>query len=309
MNGDGLIYGRTALGALTAVAFAVAVGSMLCERWLAAEGGLMPNASSHPAWSRSRASLIAAAFALLLADAGWLLYQSAAMGGVGLGAALAVMPDVIGKTHVGHAWSIAFGGAALLLVGALLYRGGQLGQIVLWAAAIVHAAGAGTLGHAADAGLVSLAAGEQLAHSLSTAVWGGVVLAGGFIVLPALDTSTTRTALIRLAEHISRASLIAFCVVLATGIAGALRGLDNDLAALRSSVWGHVLTLKLALVLLALVLAVLNRTSVLPRLRRTASTMDAHTFCNIVHLEAFVMVGVFVVAAALVQCPPPYTGP
>lgn len=306
---DGLLLGQTALSALTNVAFAFAVGSMLFERWLAVDGALVSSSSSHQAWSRARASQIAAAFALLLADAGWLLYESASMSGAGLGSAFAVMPDVIGQTHVGRAWCVAFGGTVLLLLAALMYRGGRAGRIVLWLAVLMHAAGAAMLGHAADAGVVSLAAALQFAHLVSTAIWGGVVLAGGFLVLPALDTSKTRTALIRLAERISKISLLSFCVVLATGLAGAGRGLGGDLAALRSSTWGHVLTLKLALVLLALVLGGLNRTSALPRLRRTASTMDAHTFRNVLHLEAFVMLAVFVAAAVLAQCPPPYTGP
>ena len=62
---------------------------------------------------------------------------------------------------------------------------------------------------------------------------------------------------------------------------------------------GRVLLLKLLLVALALVLGGLNRFAALPRLRRTASTEDAHTFRNILHLEALTMIGVFVAAAVL----------
>jgi putative copper resistance protein D len=65
-----------------------------------------------------------------------------------------------------------------------------------------------------------------------------------------------------------------------------------------------VLTLKLALVALALVIGGLNRFSALPRLRRTASTMDAHTFANLLHLEALLMIGVFATAAALADSVP-----
>jgi len=53
----------------------------------------------------------------------------------------------------------------------------------------------------------------------------------------------------------------------------------------------------------------LNRTLALPRLRRTASTEDAHTFNNVLHLEALVMIGIFVVAAVLAHCMPAYTLP
>ena len=44
----------------------------------------------------------------------------------------------------------------------------------------------------------------------------------------------------------------------------------------------------------------------LPRLRRTASTTDAHTFNNVLHLEALVMIAIFVVAAVLAHMPPGY---
>jgi putative copper resistance protein D len=139
---------------------------------------------------------------------------------------------------------------------------------------------------------------------ISTATWGGLVLAGGFIVLPALDTSVTRGALIRTADRVSATSLIAFIVVVATGLFAAERGLGGELSALRTSPWGHVLALKLALVLLAVLFGGLNRISVLPRLRRSASTADAHTFNNVLHLEAFLILAVFIVASVLAQTAP-----
>ena len=149
----------------------------------------------------------------------------------------------------------------------------------------------------------------QIVHIVATAVWGGVVLVGGLVVLPALDTSITRIALIRLADRLSNVSLVAFSVVLISGLVGAQRGLGGSFAGLRASAWGHVLTLKLALVLLAVVLGGLNRTSALPRLRRSAATVDAHTFRSVLHLEALVMIAIFVVASVLGLTPPGHAGP
>ena len=57
---------------------------------------------------------------------------------------------------------------------------------------------------------------------------------------------------------------------------------------------------------LALVLGGLNRFLALPRLRRTALTMDAHTFTNVLYLEALAMIGVFIAAAALAHSVPAY---
>lgn len=302
MNATGLSIGQVALAALMNIAFAFAIGSALLERWLAFEGQ-----PTRIAWERSRASLVAATFALVLSDLLWLLYQSASMSGVGLVMALGAVPAVIVQTHVGQAWCVAFGGAVLAMGAALASRGGRVGQAAFGLAAVVAALGKASIGHAADAGPWSIAVAVQALHILATGAWGGIVLAGGLIVLPALDSSTTRGALIRMATRVSGVAATALAVVVATGLFNAQRGLGGSLAPLSDSSWGHVLTLKGALVLLAVLLGALNRTSALPRLRRTASTTDTHTFNNILHLEALVMLGVFIVAAVLAHSSPGFT--
>ena len=213
--------------------------------------------------------------------------------------ALVAMPNVLAQTHAGFAWSVAFGGAVVLAIVALLKPDGTFAHALLWLAVIVIAAGKASLGHAADVGALSAAVGVQTVHLLATAVWGGVVLAGGLAVLPVLGSSVARGALIRIGQQMSRTSVIAVVFVLGTGVLNAVRGLGGSFAPLDGSTWGRVLLLKLLLVALALVLGGLNRFSALPRLRRTASTEDAHTFRNILHLEALTMIGVFVAAAVL----------
>lgn len=156
-----------------------------------------------------------------------------------------------------------------------------------------------SLGHAADSGAFSAAVGVQTVHVAATATWGGLVIAGGMAVLPALGSSIARGAMIRIAQRLSGASIAALAFVVVTGALNTLRGTGGDFVALDGSTWGRVLLLKLALVTLALVLAALNRFSALPRLRRTASTEDAHTFRNVLHLEALAMIGVFIAAAVL----------
>jgi len=299
MNATGLSIGQVALAALMDIAYAFAIGSALLERWLALEGQ-----PARGAQERARASLVAACFALPLADVLWLLYQSAEMSGLPLLSALSKIPTVLGQTQVGHAWCIAFGGALLACVAALTGRGGKAGGTAFVFAALIVALGKAAIGHAADAGPWSIAVAVQALHLAATGLWGGIALAGGLTVLPALDASTTRGIFIRVAGRISYLAGMALAVVLATGIFNALRGLGGTLAPLSGSGWGHVLTLKGALVLLAVLLGALNRTSALPRLRRSASTADAHTFRNVLHLEAFVMIGIFIVAAVLAQMPP-----
>ncbi len=202
------------------------------------------------------------------------------------------------------AWRLR--GALVLLGTAMASHTGMLRNALLWLAVIAIAAGKASLGHAADAGPASAAIAMQTLHVLVTGVWGGLAMAAGLAVLPALGTSTARGMLIRTATQVSNVSVVAVGLVLLSGIFNAVRGSGGSFEAIEVSTWGHVLTLKLALVALALVLGGLNRFSALPRLRRTASTMDAHTFVNVLYLEALAMIGVFVAAAALSHSVPAF---
>lgn len=305
MSIDGLWIGQVAMAALMNVAFAFAIGSALLGAWLARDAQAKA-APARPAWLRAQRSMLTASVVLVLADLGWLLYQTASMSGVALPAAFGVVSTVLTQTHVGYAWSVAFAGAVVLLLTALSGSTGTLRNALLWLAVIAVAAGKASLGHAADAGPASAAIGLHTLHVLVTSVWGGLAMAAGLSVLPALGTSTARGILIRTALQVSNVSLVAVVLVLLTGVFNAVRGSGGSFEAISNSTWGHVLTLKLALVALALVLGALNRFSALPRLRRTASTMDAHTFVNVLYLEALAMIGVFVAAAALAHSVPAF---
>jgi copper resistance protein D len=285
------------------VAFAFAVGSALLGAWLArdAQAAVAPG---RPAWLRAQRSTTIAVLVLLLTDLAWLLYETASMAAVPLSAAFSQVPVVLTQTHVGLGWSVAFGGALVLLLVSLSHGTGALRNGVLWLAVLVIAAGKASLGHAADAGFASAAFGMHTLHILTTAVWAGLVLASGLSVLSALGMSVARGVLIRVAGRISGTSLVAFLLVIVTGVFNAWRGSGGSLDAIAVSNWGHVLMLKAVLVALAVVLGGLNRLSVLPRLRRTASTVDAHTFTNLLYLEALVMIGIFVAAAALAHSIP-----
>jgi putative copper resistance protein D len=305
MRVDGLWIGQVAMAALMNVAFAFAVGSALLGAWLAKDAQAKV-APARAAWLRAQRSMLTATVVLVLADLGWLLYQAAAMSGSALPQAFGVIPTVLAQTHVGYAWSVAFVGALVLLLTAMSSHASTLRNALLWLAVIAIGAGKASLGHAADAGPASAAIGVHTLHVLATSVWGGLVVTAGLTVLPALGTSTARGILIRTAMQISNVSLVAVVFVLLTGIFNAVRGSGGSFESIEISTWGHVLILKLALVALALVLGGLNRFLALPRLRRTASTMDAHTFTNVLYLEALAMIGVFIAAAALAHSVPAY---
>ncbi len=305
MTIDGLWIGQVAMAALMNVAFAFAVGAALLAAWLAKDAQAKV-APARPAWLRAQRSMQTAAIVLVLADIGWLLSQAASMGGVGLPEALGVVPTVLAQTHVGYAWAVAFAGAVVLLLTSLASHTGMLRNALLWLAVIAVAAGKASLGHAADAGTASAAIGLHTLHVLVGSVWGGLVLAAGFAVVPALGASVARGILIRTATQLSNVSLVTVVFVLLTGAFNAVRGSVGSFAAIETTTWGHVLTLKLALFALALALGGLNRFAALPRLRRTASTVDAHTFANLLYLEALSMLGVFAAAAVLAHSVPAF---
>lgn len=223
MSIDGLWIGQVAMAALMNVAFAFAVGSALLGAWLAkdAQQKISP---ARPAWLRAQRSMLTAIVVLVLADLGWLLYQAASMSGVALPAAIGVVPTVLTQTHVGYGWSLAFAGALVLLGTAMASHTGMLRNALLWLAVIAIAAGKASLGHAADAGPASAAIAMQTLHVLVTSVWGGLAMAAGLAVLPALGTSTARGMLIRTATQVSNVSVVAVALVLLSGIFNAVRG-------------------------------------------------------------------------------------
>ncbi|WP_106854860.1 CopD family protein [Caballeronia novacaledonica] len=293
MNDDPLWLAQTAFAALADLAFACALGTLLLNAWLARE-----QTFAQPGWRRAARGCSIATIALVSCNFACLWLQSAAMSGAPVLEAGASLWLVATGTHAGIGWSVALAGSVPLLLaasGAPLSMS-RIGSAAL--AALIVAAGKSAIGHAADAGAFSVAEGVQTLHLLATAAWGGIVIAGAF-VLPALDTSVARAVLIRTVARMSKAASAAVALVILTGLFNAWRGVGGSLAALTASAWGHALIAKLALVAAALAFGALNRWSALPRLQRSASTMDAHTVINVMRIEAVMMAGVFAAAAVL----------
>lgn len=304
MKADWLWIGQVAMAALVNVAYAFALGSAFYSAWLDKDGRTAV-APARLALLRAQRSLRAAAFVLVAALVMWLLYEGASMSGSSLPGAFGVLGTVLSQTHVGHAWAVAFAGA-LVLLGCVFAAPSVARDGVLWLALVAIAAGRAGLGHAADAGFASAALGLHTLHVLSASAWSGIVMAGGLAVLPALGASTARGVLIRTAGQVSNVAVFAVGFVIATGVFNTLRGSGGSLDAITSSTWGHVLLLKLALVVFALLLGGFNRAVAMPELRRAASTAAARRFVNVIHLEAIVMIGVLVIAAALAHSVPGY---
>ena len=299
MSDDSLWLVQVCFAALADLAFACALGALILDAWLSGEQAFAPVSPARLGWRRARRAGIGAAIVLVLCNFVSLWLQSAAMSGAPLTEAGASLGLVATGTHAGIGWSVGLAGSVLLLLAAA--QGGALSAAragLAMLAVLIVAAGKSAVGHAADAGAFSVAESVQALHLLATAAWGGIVIAGAF-VLPVLDTSVARASLIRIVARMSRAAALAVAFVVVTGAFNAWRGMGATPAVLTASTWGHALIVKLALIAAALAFGALNRWSALPRLQRSASTMDAHTVINVMRIEAVMMAGVFVAAAVL----------
>ncbi|SAK70959.1 CopD family protein [Caballeronia ptereochthonis] len=299
MSDDSLWLAQVGFAALADIAFACVLGALILNGWLCGAQAFAPVSPARSGWRRAWRAGMAAAIVLVLCDFVSLWLQSAAMSGAPIARAGASLWLVATGTHAGIGWSVGLAGSVLLLLAAA--PGGPLsaartGFAIL--AVLIVAAGKSAVGHAADDGAFSVAEAVQALHLLATAAWGGIVIAGAF-VLPALDTSVARAFLIRTVARMSHAAAIAVALVIATGAFNAWRGIGGSPAVLTASAWGHALLVKVVLIAAALVFGALNRWSALPRLQRSASTMDAHTVINVMRIEAVMMAGVFVAAAVL----------
>ena len=206
MNGDPLWFAQVAVAALADIAFACALGAVLMNAWLSKREGVCARfaralrlGAGAARGYRRRAAARARESRVALA-AGGIDERRACLGG-------RLMPlwTVLTATHAGIGWAIALAGSVLLVLRVRV--GGADGRRRLALAAlgaIVAAAGKASVGHAADAGAFSFAEIVQTVHLLATGVWGGVVIAGAFAVLPALGTSLARAFLIRIAGRCRR---------------------------------------------------------------------------------------------------------
>jgi len=300
MSVDPLWLAQVVIAALADIAFACTLGGALLSVWLLKENATAPVSPARFGWVSARRLSIGGAVVLAVAELVLVWLQAASMSGAPLFDVFAPVVTVITGTHAGMGWAIAFVGSVLLILATISGNAKGSPRLGLFAVgALVAAAGKASVGHAADAGAFSLAEGVQTVHLLATAVWGGVVIAGAWRVLPALGTSLARAFLIRIAGKMSTMAVIAVSLVILTGIYNAWRGLGGSAQTLETSAWGHVLLVKGVLIATALLLGALNRWSVMPRLQRSASTVDARTFTGVMRMEALLIVGVFVAAAVL----------
>jgi copper resistance protein D len=235
-----------------------------------------------------------------------LLLEAALMSGSALVAAFAEIVPVLTQSHFGAAW---LSGLVSLIVWTVLLLGSRsFGRaaptgLALFAAAIFAFTKAAST-HAADAADFSLPEWVHWVHLFATAAWAGLVIASALFVLPMLCTDSPGEVLALFVTRLSRAALVAFIVVLMSGVYNADRGLGGSLVPLIRSGWGVILVTKLILVGAATALGGVNRLVYLPRIQRRAPSGVANSFLAILRVEAVTMLAVLTAAAVLAHTAP-----
>lgn len=199
---------------------------------------------------------------LLLVTLAELWLRAATMSGGGLAAAPPAIPAVLTRTHFGAVWTAR---AASLVVLLLLSRASApivraLGACVALGVALTVS----LTGHASDWGDLSVTAGLDWIHVVAATSWtGGLFVLVAVVVREARDWPPSR-----LADTMRRFSRLAGWCLLAVLLSGTYAAWVQvgDVGALRRTVYGRVLLVKLLLVAGVVCCGALNRYTVLPRL-------------------------------------------
>jgi putative copper resistance protein D len=197
----------------------------------------------------------------------WLLLQAASMSGMPLNEALTadVLSTVINDTQFGMVTMVR-AGLAICLAACLFYGRGAIAQWLGLAAALAFAASLAWSGHAGstigETGYLHLAA--DALHLMAAAAWIGG-LASLILFLGAAYRSKAASLARDVVERFSTMGMVSVAALLLTGFINAAI-LVGSVHALVVTEYGRLLLLKLVLFALMLILALINRLVLTPRL-------------------------------------------
>jgi copper resistance protein D len=314
MMNDGLLgIARLALTAVQNLSFAVLVGILLSDRWLARAPSVWQASVSRRLGQAFKAGAVVALVSGVVAF--WI--HCALMGESSLMDAAPAVRSMLWETEFGQAWAI---GAALMLCVATVSFVPATGratrfQPILWLALAGFALSKSHAGHPVDAGAFSLPVWADWVHLLAISSWVGIVWVAAFMVAPKMAEApfTDRRNGAAFVQSLSDAATVALVALIVTGAYNGWRGVSSP-ANLFASWYGQVLILKLALVLVAAALGGHNRFFQMPHLlaslKNPSSISPARPlrrFATVLHVESWVLAGVLLAAAVLVSSPLPGT--
>lgn len=286
--------------ALSDAAYAGVTGCLLAARWLAYSSPGTNSVRPRSLVRLYRASLAALIICHIVRP--WIAAASMS-GSIGFTSNLALIPTILSSTHVGRVW-YSNSLAVVALVAATLLTARVNRRVATWpfvSALILMAAAKAASGHPAGAGDFSLPEISMFFHFLSVAVWSGIIIASGLVVLPYLARSSDHDALWRYGRILSRTITCTLPVILLSGIYISYHQLNGTLSGLWCSGWGKILIAKLILVALAIALGALTRFTCVqcPPTSRRAALM-----VRLVRVEATIMILILCVSGLLANTAP-----
>lgn len=273
------------------------------------------------AWLRP--VLAAAAVLALVASVAWLDIEAVSMGAGWADAVnIRTISAVLIQTEFGGAWMwhLAFGAAMLALFFFVGWRHKGIAQNILLmgmsAALLASSAWAGhAVMHNGAAGAVLLTI--QVVHLLAASAWLGSLPALGYVFHRAqrdqADRSSWRIAARHILPRYSQAGYLAVGLILLTGCLQSWFMVDNVDALFRTT-YGHILIVKIALFVLMVSVAIINRFVVTPDAARQkpSALMTEMAFKRLwrnVALELSLGISIIAVVSVLGTLAPAMSGP
>ncbi|TYL80284.1 copper homeostasis membrane protein CopD [Bradyrhizobium cytisi] len=217
----------------------------------------------------------------VISGAIWLLLQAASMSGMPLHDALSadVLSTVIHETQFGQLTTVR-AGFAICLATCLVYDRVAIAQWLGFAAALGFAASLAWSGHAGstlgEAGYVHLTA--DALHLMAAAAWIG----GLASLILFLDAAYRSKAISPVRDVVGRFSIMGMVSVVALLLTGLINSfiLVGSVHALIVTEYGRLLLLKLGLFALMLIIALINRLVLVPRLAPSGNGALRRLACN-----------------------------
>jgi putative copper resistance protein D len=297
-----LLLPRVVASTLFDIAYMGAFGTLLAQHWLRPEAGTLMPSLRLTVWLRCCILLMCGTLLVQL----WLL--TATMSGTsGIISVIQLIPQVLFATRPGSVWIFQFVLAATLAA-VIHLLADRLPNVTLWMAfgglCLLGAARAAS-GHAAGQGDFTWAEGMQWLHIMGTAVWSGGVVVSGLLIVPRINLLLTSSALSDYGLRLSRTSTLALLSVLLSGAFNAYIGLGGSLPPLVHTTWGHLLTLKVCVVLTTIAVGGVNR--LLLTKRSIGNTSWPDRFMHLLRVEAILMLLILCLSGWLANSPPATT--
>lgn len=210
----------------------------------------------------------------LLRAGAWAMLTGVAVAWIGQGTALGALGDPLlaTETRWGNAWLAQVAGAAAAFVATRRSgRGGPAGEGVAALGAVVVLAASAWAGHAGSQIDGGLSVWFELAHALATVTWLGALAALAVALGPILRGGAGDGVRIggAVVVRFSVVATVSVGVLVVTGVYRALAEIEGP-ASLLETAYGAVLLAKLAIFVMMLGVAGLNRFVAHPRLERAA---------------------------------------